>query len=48
VELIGTALGREVKIEVDRQRVRTDDRPVLASNCRLAHSSSTGTPKPAS
>jgi UDP-glucose 4-epimerase len=38
VELIGTALGREVKIEVDRQRVRTDDRPVLASNCRLAHS----------
>jgi len=27
-----------VKIEVDRQRVRTDDRPVLASNCRLAHS----------
>ena len=38
VELIGTALGREVKIEVDPQRVRTDDRPVLASNCRLAHS----------
>ena len=38
VELIGTALGREVKIEVDRQRVRTDDRPMLASNCRLAHS----------
>lgn len=38
VELIGTALGRDVKIEVDRQRVRTDDRPVLVSNCRLAHS----------
>jgi UDP-glucose 4-epimerase len=38
VELIGTALGRDVKIEVDRQRVRTDDRPVLVSDCRLAHS----------
>jgi len=38
VELIGSALGRDVKIEVDRQRVRADDRPVLASNCRLAHS----------
>lgn len=38
VELIATALGRDVKIEVDRQRVRTDDRPVLVSNCRLAHS----------
>jgi UDP-glucose 4-epimerase len=38
VELIGTALGRDVKIEVDSQRVRIDDRPVLASNCARAHS----------
>ncbi len=37
VELIGRALGRDVKVVVDRQRVRADDRPVLASDCRLAH-----------
>jgi UDP-glucose 4-epimerase len=38
VELIGRALGRDVKVVVDQQRVRADDRPVLASDCRLAHS----------
>jgi UDP-glucose 4-epimerase len=38
VELIGRALGRDVKVVVDRRRVRADDRPVLASDCRLAHS----------
>jgi len=38
VELIGHALGRDVKVVVDQQRVRADDRPVLASDCRLAHS----------
>jgi UDP-glucose 4-epimerase len=38
VELIGRALGRDVKVVVDRQRVRADDRPVLVSDCRLAHS----------
>ena len=38
VELIGRALGRDVKVEVDQERVRVDDRPVLASDCRLAHS----------
>jgi GDP-D-mannose dehydratase len=37
VELIGTALGRDVKVVVDQRRVRPDDRPVLASDCRLAH-----------
>jgi UDP-glucose 4-epimerase len=37
VELIGRALGRDVKVVVDRERVRADDRPVLASDCRLAH-----------
>jgi UDP-glucose 4-epimerase len=38
LELIGRALGRDVKVVVDQERVRADDRPVLASNCRLAHS----------
>jgi nucleoside-diphosphate-sugar epimerase len=38
VELIGRALGRDVEVVVDQQRVRVDDRPVLASDCRLAHS----------
>jgi UDP-glucose 4-epimerase len=38
VELIGRALGRDVKVVVDQQRVRADDRPVLASDCGLAHS----------
>jgi len=38
VELIGRALGRDVNVVVDRERVRADDRPVLASDCRLAHS----------
>jgi UDP-glucose 4-epimerase len=38
VELIGRALDRDVKVVVDRGRVRADDRPVLASDCRLAHS----------
>jgi UDP-glucose 4-epimerase len=38
VELIGQAIGRDVKVVVDRQRVRADDRPVLLSDCRLAHS----------
>jgi UDP-glucose 4-epimerase len=38
VELIGRALGRDVKVVVDQQRVRADDRPVLVSDCRLAHS----------
>jgi UDP-glucose 4-epimerase len=38
VELIGRALGRDVKVVVDQKRVRADDRPVLASDCRLAHS----------
>jgi len=38
VELIGRALGRDVKVVVDRRRVRADDRPVLVSDCRLAHS----------
>ena len=37
VELIGRALGRDVKIVVAQERVRADDRPVLASDCRLAH-----------
>jgi UDP-glucose 4-epimerase len=37
VELIGRALGRDVKVVVDQERVRADDRPVLASDCRLAH-----------
>jgi UDP-glucose 4-epimerase len=38
VELIGRALSRDVKVVVDQQRVRADDRPVLASDCRVAHS----------
>jgi UDP-glucose 4-epimerase len=38
VELIGRALGREVDAVVDQGRIRADDRPVLASDCRLAHS----------
>jgi GDP-D-mannose dehydratase len=38
VELIGQAIGRDVNVVVDRQRVRADDRPVLLSDCRLAHS----------
>jgi UDP-glucose 4-epimerase len=38
VELIGRALGRDVKVMVDQKRVRADDRPVLASDCGLAHS----------
>lgn len=38
VELIGRALGRDVEVVADPQRVRADDRPVLASDCRLAHS----------
>jgi UDP-glucose 4-epimerase len=38
VELIARALGRDVKVVVDERRVRADDRPVLASDCRLAHS----------
>jgi UDP-glucose 4-epimerase len=38
VELIGRGLDRDVKVVVDRGRVRADDRPVLASDCRLAHS----------
>ena len=38
VELIGRALGRDVEVVVDQQLVRADDRPVLASDCRLAHS----------
>jgi UDP-glucose 4-epimerase len=38
VELIGRALGREAEVVVDQERIRADDRPVLASDCRLAHS----------
>jgi UDP-glucose 4-epimerase len=38
VELIGSTIGRDVDVVVDQQRVRADDRPVLASDCRLAHS----------
>jgi UDP-glucose 4-epimerase len=38
VELIGRAFGRDVNVVVDPRRVRADDRPVLASDCRLAHS----------
>jgi UDP-glucose 4-epimerase len=38
VELVGRALGRDVKVVVDEQRVRADDRAVLVSDCRLAHS----------
>jgi UDP-glucose 4-epimerase len=38
VELIGRALSRDVKVVVDQQRIRADDRPVLASDCRVAHS----------
>lgn len=38
VELIGRALGRDVEVVVDRRRVRADDRAVLLSDCRLAHS----------
>jgi UDP-glucose 4-epimerase len=38
VELIGRAVGRDIKVVVDPRRVRADDRPVLASDCRLAHS----------
>jgi UDP-glucose 4-epimerase len=38
VELIGRALGRDVAVVVDEHRVRADDRPVLTSDCRLAHS----------
>jgi UDP-glucose 4-epimerase len=37
VELIARALGRDVKVVVDQERVRADDRPVLVSDCRLAH-----------
>jgi len=38
LELIGRALGRDANAVVDRERVRADDRPVLLSDCRLAHS----------
>jgi UDP-glucose 4-epimerase len=38
VELIGRLLGREVEVVVDQERIRADDRPVLASDCRLARS----------
>jgi UDP-glucose 4-epimerase len=38
VELIGRLLGREVDVVVDQERIRADDRPVLASDCRLARS----------
>jgi len=37
VDLIGRALGRDVKVVVDEGRIRADDRPVLASDCRVAH-----------
>jgi len=36
VELIGRALGRDVEVLVDRDRIRADDRAVLLSDCRLA------------
>jgi UDP-glucose 4-epimerase len=38
VELIGQAVGRDVEVVVDRDRVRADDRAVLLSDCRVAHS----------
>ena len=38
VQLIGQALGRDAEIVVDRDRLRADDRAVLLSDCRLAHS----------
>ncbi len=38
VELIGQALGRDAEIVVDQGRIRADDRAVLLSDCRLAHS----------
>jgi UDP-glucose 4-epimerase len=38
LELIGRALGRDVEVVVDQERVRVDDRPVLVSDCRLARS----------
>jgi UDP-glucose 4-epimerase len=38
VHLIGEALGRDAEIVVDRDRLRADDRAVLLSDCRLAHS----------
>lgn len=38
VELIGRVIGRDVEVLVDQRRVRADDRPVLASDCRVAHS----------
>jgi UDP-glucose 4-epimerase len=38
VELIGQVVGRDVEVVVDQDRVRADDRAVLLSDCRLAHS----------
>jgi UDP-glucose 4-epimerase len=36
VELIGSALGRDVEVVVDRSRIRADDRAVLLCDPRLA------------
>lgn len=37
VELLRTATGRPLRVEQEPQRVRSTDRPVLVSDCGLAH-----------